>query len=174
MADRSADRPAEDAPEPTLLEVGRVDKPHGLAGEVVVSLLTNRLERLDAGSVLATDHGALEVESSRPFQGRFLVRFVGVADRPAAEDLRGVVLRAEAIEDPDELWVHELVGARLVDQHGSDHGEVVAVQENPASDLLVLADGRLVPLVFVVEVEANERVTVDVPAGLLDEPAPGR
>jgi ribosomal 30S subunit maturation factor RimM len=64
--------------------------------------------------------------------------------------------------------VHELIGCRLVDVSGVDHGEVVAVQDNPAADLLVLADGRLVPMTFVTDVVAGERVVVDPPAGLLD------
>ena len=46
-------------------------------------------------------------------------------------------------------------------------GRVAAVEANPASDLLVLESGALVPMVFVVEAAAG-RVVVDPPAGLLD------
>jgi len=35
-----------------LLEVGRIIKPHGIRGEVIVDLVSNRPERLDPGSVL--------------------------------------------------------------------------------------------------------------------------
>jgi hypothetical protein len=44
---------------------------------------------------------------------------------------------------------------------------VTAVEVNPASDLLVLDDGHLVPLRFVTATEPG-RVTVDVPEGLFD------
>nr|MDP9021073.1 ribosome maturation factor RimM [Actinomycetota bacterium] len=71
------------------------------------------------------------------------------------------------LEDPDALWVHELIGSAVLDLHGTVHGKVVAVEANPASDLLVLDDGRLVPLRFLVGT-ATGRVTVDPPAGLLD------
>lgn len=164
-------RPASDGP--ALLEVGRIDKPHGVRGEVVVSLTTHRLERLAPGSVLQTDRGALVVEASRPHQHRHLVRFDAIADRDAAEGWRGVVLSAPPIDevDDDTLWVHHLVGAVVVDQHGTEHGEVVALVENPASDLLELADGRLVPLAFLVDHEPGVRIHVDVPVGLLDEDA---
>ena len=63
--------------------------------------------------------------------------------------------------------MHALIGSEVVDVAGRAHGRVEAVEANPASDLLVLGDGRLVPLVFVVESSAG-RVVVDVPAGLLD------
>ena len=163
-----ADRP--DSPGPVLLEVGRIERPHGLDGEVVVSLVTDRTGRLDPGSILQTDRGPLTVGSSRPHTKRFLVRFDRITDRTDAEDWRGVILSAEAIDDPDDdtLWVHELVGARVVDQHGTDHGVVASILNNPASDLLELEDGQLVPLTFLVSLVPGRRIDVDVPSGLLE------
>jgi 16S rRNA processing protein RimM len=136
----------------------------------VVTLHTSRTERLAPGTVLSTDRGDLTVTSSRPHQRRFLVHFDRIPDRDAAEDWRGVVLSAEPIDDPDDqaLWVHQVIGAELVDQHGHNHGRVRAVLDNPASDLLELEDGRLVPSVFVVGHEPGVRVSVEVPIGLLD------
>lgn len=151
-----------------LLEVARIVKPHGIRGEVIVALLTDRTERVDVGAVL-TDAagGTYEVVTSRPHQGRWIVHFAGVTDRTAADALRGTTLKAPPLDDPDALWVHELVGAEVVDVHGTAHGTIDAVQENPAADLLVLTDGRLVPVNFVVTHEPG-RVVVDVPSGLLD------
>ncbi|HET7488978.1 MAG TPA: ribosome maturation factor RimM [Acidimicrobiales bacterium] len=149
------------------MEVGRVVKPHGLRGEVVVELVTNRTERLAAGTVLDSDRGPLQVVRSSPFQHRWIVVFAGVAGVEAAEALRGTVLRAEPLDDDDALWVHQLVGAGVVDVAGTACGTVVAVQANPASDLLVLDGGALVPLRFVVSSEPG-RVVVDLPPGLLD------
>ena len=142
-------------------------KPHGLRGEVVVELVTNRTERLAPGTELATDGGSLEVLRSSPFQHRWIVAFAGVDDRHGADALRGVTLLADALDDPAELWVHELVGAEAVDTAGAPLGTVVAVEANPASDLLVLDGGGLVPLRFVVS-SAPGTVVVDPPAGLLD------
>lgn len=143
-------------------------KPHGLRGEVVVELFTNRTERLAPGTVLGSDRGPLEVVRSSAHQHRWIVAFAGVGDHAGAEALRGVTLSAEALEDPDALWVHELVGSEVVDAAGVTHGTVVAVEANPASDLLVLEGGGLVPLRFVVSSEPG-RVVVDPPAGLLDD-----
>lgn len=157
----------------TLLEVGRIGKAHGLRGEVTVRLVTDRLERLAPGSTLMTDRGELTVVSSRRDRDRWLVRFEGCDDRTAAESLHGVILRAEPIDDPSALFVHDLVGATVIDRDGVDRGTVVGVIANPASDLMELDDGHLVPITFVVgDVEttpAGGRVVhVDTPEGLFD------
>ncbi|MEO0493234.1 MAG: ribosome maturation factor RimM [Actinomycetota bacterium] len=151
-----------------MLEIGRITRPHGVRGEVSVLLTSNRTERLDPGSVLETTNGPLEVRSSRPHKGSWLVVFEGVHDRDAAENLRNVVLLGEPIDDPDELWVHELIGATVIDQDGTAHGEVTRVLENPASDLLEIDGGTLVPVQFVVSYTPNDEIHVDVPVGLFD------
>ncbi|HUO49801.1 MAG TPA: ribosome maturation factor RimM [Acidimicrobiales bacterium] len=151
-----------------LLDVGAVTRPHGLRGEVVVHFLTNRPERTEVGARFSTDGGELVIGSLHRNGDRWVVHFEGVDTVEAAEALRGRVLRAEALDDPDALWVHELLGSQVVDaSDGRVLGRVAAVVENPASDLLELEDGGLVPLRFVVAHEAG-RVSVDIPAGLLD------
>ncbi|HSO95782.1 MAG TPA: ribosome maturation factor RimM [Acidimicrobiia bacterium] len=151
-----------------LLEVGRVGRAHGLHGEVAVTFTTDRAERHTPGARLYADDRELVVETARPHQGRWLIRFAGVTDRDAALALRGARLHAAPLDPAEgELWVHELVGAELVDTTGRAHGPVVAVEANPAHDLLVLENGTLVPVVFVVE-HTPGRVVVDPPAGLLE------
>ena len=135
---------------------------------MTVTLVSNRPERLALGSELQTDAGTLRVVAVRPHNKRHLVTFAGVDDRIQAEALRGLVLRAEPLVDPDEMWVHELIGARVVDQSGTDRGPVASVVANPAGDLLELVDGTLVPLRFVVESVPAERIEVDVPDGLFE------
>lgn len=152
-----------------MLLVGRVTKAHGLRGDVVVDLLSTEPEvRLAPGSVLSTASGPLTVESARPHQDRWIVQFEGVLSREAAEALRGAELLAEALEDPDALWVHELVGAEVVEADGTPRGRVVAVLANPADDLLELEGGALVPVGFVIESDADGRIVVEVPDGLFD------
>jgi 16S rRNA processing protein RimM len=150
-----------------LLEVGRVVRAHGLRGEVVVRLVTDVASRLAPGSELTSDRGVLTVETSRPHQDRYLVGFEGVTDRSAAEALAGLVLRAEAVADPEALWVHELIGSVVREVGGTERGTVVEVQANPAHDLLVLDDGALVPAVFVVTC-ADGVTVIDPPEGLFD------
>ena len=155
---------------PQRLQIGRISRAHGLKGEVVVKLTTNRLERLDRGAVLfaGPDHRQLEVASSRPKDKDHLVRFVDVSFRDQADELHGLELFADALEDPDELWIHDLTGAPVVDQAGTERGIVEHVEANPASDLLVLDTGALVPVGFVVEIDDDGRIHVDVPDGLFE------
>ena len=151
----------------TLLEVGRVAKAHGLRGEVIVSLSTDRTERLDPGTVLSSDAGDLTVVSSQPHQHRFIVQFDGVHSREAADALHGVVLRAEPLDDPDALFVHELIGMRVLDTARAELGVVESIEQNPASNLLVLESGGLIPLRFLVE-RRDDALIVQIPEGLLD------
>jgi 16S rRNA processing protein RimM len=155
-----------------LLEVGRVGKPHGLRGEVVVTLTTTEDERVAPGSRLVAGERPLVVVASRSHQGKWIVAFDGLTRREDADAIVGSVLRAEPLErDPeedDEWWVHEMVGAEVVEVDGTPRGTVEALQENPASDLLVLASGALVPLRFLVGRDPEGRLVVDVPAGLFE------
>ena len=152
-----------------MLEVGRIVKAHGIRGEVIVDLTSNRPdERLAPGSVLSSDKGDLKVVSATPHQGRWIVTFAGVPDRNSAETYRGTVLSAEPLEGDDgTLWVHELIGSEVFDLTGRSYGPVEAVEANPASDLLVLSGDRLVPLVFV-KTRLPGRVVIDPPDGLFD------
>ncbi len=150
-----------------LLEVGTVAKAHGTAGEVVVRLITNQTERLDRGSSLMSDLGELVVSKSRPHHDTWLVQFHGVENRTQAEELRGLTLRAEPLDIPDALWVHELIGSVVKEVSGVERGTVKTVVANPASDLLELDTGHLVPLTFVIEFTEGI-ILVDVPDGLFE------
>ena len=150
-----------------MLEVGRIGRAHGVRGGVVVTLSTDRRERVEPGSRLFDGDDWLVVESSRPQPGgKWVVQFAGVADRDAAERLTGRTLSAEPIDD-GSVGIDQLIGSRVVDVSGVDHGECVAIIDNPAHDILELDTGHLVPATFVTTVSAGV-VTVDPPDGLWD------
>ena len=151
-----------------LLEVGRITKPHGLNGEVSVDLWSDLTDRLDPGSVLETERGPLTVRTRRMHQGKHLVRFDGFTNRSGVETLRGIVLLGEPRDVPGMLWIHEMIGCDVQLTDGTPVGVVAAIEANPASDLCVLEDGRLIPLVFVVSYEANNKMVIDPPEGLLE------
>jgi 16S rRNA processing protein RimM len=162
-----------------LVEIGRIVKPHGLAGDVVVELTTDRDERLAVGSRLEADRAGeretLTVGRSscqRPAterrHARWIVHFDGIDDLATADAWRDATLSADPLDDPDELWVHELIGAEVVlAADGTSVGSCVAVLANPAADLLELDGGALVPVVFVVGT-AEGQVVIDPPPGLLE------
>jgi 16S rRNA processing protein RimM len=165
--------------------VGRIGRAHGVRGELTIDVRTDEPDvRFAVGARLQTDPasaGPLTVVSTRPHTGRLLIRFEEVADRSAAEGLRGVLLTAPAMgpdpaTDPEEFFDHQLVGLEVSDQRGALVGEVVQVVHNPAHELLVVrrTDGRadaLVPFVsaLVPEVDLEHgRLTVADRPGLLD------
>ncbi len=150
-----------------LLEIGAIAKPHGLKGEVIVSLVTDRTERLDPGTVLETDRGPLTVVSAVPHQHRWRVQFDGFSTREEADALHGLVLRAEPIDDPDTWFVHDLIGCEVVTVAGESVGRCVSIIDNPAHDMVELDSGALVPMPFVTEVESGVRMVIDPPEGLL-------
>ena len=168
------------ASEPTsrpdgLLEVGRFGRPHGVRGQIYVKLTTDRHERVDRGARLWAGSW-FEVASSTPMfstgPDRWIVSLVGIDDRTLCERLVNRVIWAEPIDDPDAVWVHEAIGADVVDMEGTRHGRCVAVVANPANDLLELESGALVPVNFVVSVRPNDAggytALIDPPAGLFD------
>ena len=155
-----------------LREVGRIGRPHGVRGDLYVSLITDRTERVDPGVSLLAGSQWVTVASSRPMGGRWLVHFEGIDDRTAAEAYVGRTLLAAPLppsgdEDDDELWVHELIGSRVVEVDGTERGTCTSVVANPAHDLLELDSGALVPVIFVVGSNAGV-VTIDPPDGLFD------
>lgn len=153
------------------LEIGRLGRPHGLKGEVMVSLTTDRVdERLASGSTWWVAGREVTLRGARAHQGRHAVKLAGIDDRDAAAALTGAFVYAAPLDDgadDDVVWVHEVIGAEVVDVGGRSHGRVESVEANPAHDLLVLEGGALVPMVFVVE-QSEGRVVVDPPEGLLD------
>lgn len=152
----------------TLLEIGRIGKPHGLRGEVTAVITSDRPERTAPGAVWRLSTGSVTVRSARAHQQRWVVVLDGITTREQAEGLTGQVIQAEAIDDPDALWVHELVGADVVTPDGISWGRVVAVLANPADDLLELADGTLIPVGFVSDSSGlPDQLVVDPPEGLL-------
>jgi 16S rRNA processing protein RimM len=150
-----------------LLEVGRIGRAHGIAGDVWVELTTDRTERVAVGSRLWDGTQWRTVTASSLANGRWRVHFEGIDDRNAAEAMARRVLSAEPIEDPDVMWVHDLIGAEVVEADGTGRGRCVAVVDNPASDLLELDSGALVPVRFVTSVDGGV-ITIDPPEGLFD------
>lgn len=167
-----------------LLTVGRIVRPHGVRGEVLVEVSTDEpADRYAVGSTLVTDRphpAALTVDAQRPHQGRLIVAFRQVPDRDTAEALRGVLLRVDSESvappgDPDEFHDHQLIGMAVVDPAGEPVGELVRIDHAPAADLLVVArpggGTALVPFrkQFVPEVDIpGRRIVIDPPPGLLD------
>jgi 16S rRNA processing protein RimM len=151
-----------------LLEVGRLGRPHGVRGDIYIDLHSDRHERVAVGGRLYVRDRWLTISSSRVAPPRFVVHFDSIDDREAAAGYTGSYVYAEPLgELPGVWWVHELIGCRVVDQHGIERGACVSVLDNPAHDILELDSGFLVPMPFVTEV-ADGVVLIEAPDGLFD------
>lgn len=173
--------PTDDPAGPVV--VGRVARPHGLAGEVVVDPLTDFPERFRAGLelLLVDPSGATRetrVTAVRWHQGRPLLKLSGVESLEAAEPLRGQDLAVPAdrlAERPDGFVFHfEIEGCDAVGIDGRSLGRVEALGDVAGRPMLTLSTPsgpRDVPFVegIVVSVDLGaRRVVLDPPLGLLD------
>ncbi len=163
--------------------VGRIGRPHGIRGDVVVGVRTDEPElRFARGSRLDTDpvgFGPLTVAGSKWHSGELLVRFEGISDRDAAAELRGTWLTVDSAtiappEDPDEFHDADLIGLSVRTVDGAHVGTVDDVLHS-GQDVLVIksAGGRevMVPFVKVLvpEVDVSSGyLVIDPPEGLLN------
>jgi 16S rRNA processing protein RimM len=152
-----------------LLEVGRIGKPHGVRGDLFISLTSDVESRHAVGAtftiVESAGHRTLTIATVRPQQDRFVVHFEGIDDRNDAEKLTNKFLYAEPVESEDGLWVHQLIGSNVVDTAGEVWGTCSGVLQNPAHDILEIEGGLLVPAPFIVSTD-GETTVINPPAGL--------
>ena len=168
------------------LVVGRVVRAHGVTGELVVEVRTDDPDtRFAPGKTLRAkpSRGGPErdyvVDSAREHSGRLLLRLDGVADRTAADSMRGTLFLVDSadlppIEEPDEFYDHQLEGLQVVTTTGTPVGSVAEVLHTAAGELLSVRteDGEvLVPFVsaIVTAVSLNDQtIEIDPPEGLLE------
>jgi 16S rRNA processing protein RimM len=124
--------------------VGRVGKPHGIAGAFFVEKASDDPDRFAVGAVLLVGDTKAEVVESKRSRGRPVIRL----DR---EVRRGDLLEVEraALPPPraDEYYVFQLVGLDVERADGTRLGRVTNVEAGVANDVLELDSGLLLPLV---------------------------
>jgi 16S rRNA processing protein RimM len=168
------------------LAVARLKKPHGLKGEAVLWALTDEPDEvLAAGRELTPIDEAgnaigepVVIERSRPYQRQWLVKFVGIADRPVLEGwpqrVFGVLQSELRQPEQDELYLHEVPGTRIL-VGGTEIGVARELMEMPGGGRLLVFDveGKemLVPFQkpIVKRVDRSARlIELDPPEGLLE------
>ncbi len=126
-----------------LVLLGRITDAHGLKGEVKIASYTARPEDIAAyGPLITADKvRRFEIASLRPgSRGVVIAQLSGVADRTAAEKLKGTELYVARevlpAPDEDEFYHSDLIGLLAHSPSGETIGEVVAVHNFGAGDLL--------------------------------------
>jgi 16S rRNA processing protein RimM len=168
----------------TLIELGRVVRPHGVRGEVKVLPLTDWPERFKKihSLFLEIDKGTgmwVDIEKVR-FQGKWvLIKFCTVTDRVEADNLRGASLKVkeEDCKDLPENVFHtyDVVGSEVITEAGETIGKVVDVLPLPAQDIFVVRKGNkeiMIPAVdaFIKNVDLTlKQIIISPIEGLLED-----
>ena len=158
---------APDPPE-TQVTLAAVAGAHGISGEVRLKVFAESLESLKQHKRLFAGDRALSLSSLKPGGGGAIARFAEIADRSAAEALRGSLLTVprSALPPlaPGEYYYADLIGLPCVTAAGRLLGTAVLVEDFGAGDVLEIerADGTrfMVPVKQAVEI-APERLIVD-------------
>ena len=124
--------------------MGRVGRPHGLAGAFVVERASDDPARFAEGATVYAGREPATVVERKRSAGRLVVRL----DRDVA---RGAALEVPASELPPagagEYYVFELVGLAVVEEGGRELGHVKDVTPGVANDVLEVEGGLALPLV---------------------------
>ena len=164
---------------------------HGVRGLVKVKAFTEVPEDVAAYGPVSDKAGkrrwTLEVKGRGPGKsgGVVLVRIEGIADRDAAQALHGTELyvarTALPVLEEEETFYHaDLIGLSVEDAEGRPLGQVTAVENHGAGDLLEIArpDGKTLLLAFtkaavpLVDLAAG-RLVAAPPAEIEVPPEPG-
>ncbi len=121
---------------------------HGVRGEVRLKLFTDDPANLRGFGALDAGGRQLTLASIRPVANGAVARFAEITDRTAAEGLRGTTLRVSRTALPaladDEYYHADLIGLPCVSADGEALGEVIAVENFGAGDVVELRrpDGK--------------------------------
>ena len=170
-----------------MVLVGRIARPHGIRGQVIVTPDTDFVEeRFAVGSTLWTrSSGAAEdgeerltIASVRIHNGRPVIGFEGFSTIDDVQRLAGVELRVpeDALQPlgPGLFYQHQLVGCVVETVAGRVVGTVTRVDRGAAGSLLAVSGERsevLVPMAEHICVEIDigaRRIRIDPPEGLLE------
>ena len=162
--------------------IGVISGVRGVRGDVRIKAFTEHPENLSAYGALQFEDGTVvDLVVKSLVKGEVVAGITGVDDRTAAEALRGAKLYLDGAALPapeeDEFYYHQLIGLAVLNETGQRIGEVIAVQDYGAGDLIdVKLTGRrssvLIPFtqncVPVVNVK-DGFLRVTPPPGLLDD-----
>ncbi len=163
------------------LLVGRIARPHGNRGQVIVNPETDFAgERFKVGATLLVGEKArpMRIVSARVQQGRPVIGLEGIDSIDEAASLAGEELKvpASALGRLPEgtFYRHDLVGCEVQDTEGRHIGKVTAV-EGPLENSRLVIDAPhgevLIPLVDAICVEVDtkaRRIRVRAPEGLIE------
>lgn len=169
--------------EPVFLAVGKLRRPHGVHGEIIMDVLTDFPERLKPGRIMlvGAQHLPVQIRSVRGHDQALLIAFKGYDTPEQAGEFRNQILYATAADQPPleegEYYHHELIGLTVYDEQGNLLGELAEIMETGANDVYVVRPDAgqeiLLPAIDEVILEINlekKSMSVHVLPGLIASP----
>ncbi len=151
--------------EPVFLAVGKLRRPHGIKGEMVMEVLTDFPQRLRPGRTLYVGeaHEPIRIDSIRGHDQQIIVGFSGYNTPEEVGKFRNAILYIQSTGLPQlpegEYYHHQLLGLNVVNEAGQSLGQLVEILETGANDVYVVKtpDGKelLLPAVEDVILEVN-------------------
>jgi 16S rRNA processing protein RimM len=124
--------------------VGRVGKPHGLAGAFAVEDASEDPQRFALGAELIVDGEPARVVESKRARGRPVIRLDRRVERGASLEVPRAALGPAG---EDEYYVVDLIGLEVEEEGGRQLGRVTDVMPGVANDVLELDSGLSLPMV---------------------------
>lgn len=169
--------------EPVFLAVGKLRRPHGVHGEIIMDVLTDFPERLKPGKkmLVGAQHAPVQIRSVRGHDQALLIAFKGYDTPEQAGTFRNQILYSTVSDQPPleegEFYHHELIGLQVYDEQGAKLGELVEIMETGANDVYVVrpesGPEMLLPAIdeVVLEIDLEKKVMrVHILPGLIPTP----
>lgn len=138
----SANVSASSKPAPDWVALAVFVQPHGVSGRIKIKSFTEPADAFAEHTNLTDESGkAYTLALTGHAQGMAIVTVEGITDRNQAALLRGKKLgipRAAMpeLKNPHQYYTDDLIGMAVIDHTGSAFGEVIAVVNYGASDIL--------------------------------------
>jgi 16S rRNA processing protein RimM len=165
VPDQQDNEPGSPIPgEPEFLVVGKLGRPHGIHGEIVMDVYTDFPERLGPGvSVLVgPQYQQVRITHKRPHSRGMLLSFEGYQRREQAAELRNLLVYVPTADRPQleegEYYHHQLLGMQVIDDEGNMLGRIVRIHETGANEVYMVQDESGAELL----IPAIESVILDI------------
>jgi 16S rRNA processing protein RimM len=130
--------------EPEFLVVGKLGKPHGVRGEIVMDVYTEFPERLAPGVTVyvGSRYQPLQISKTRPHSRGMLLGFEGYQSRDEIAEMRNMLVQVRTADRPElpegDYYHHQLLGLQVTDENGTGLGRITAIIETGANDVYVI------------------------------------
>lgn len=129
---------------PVFLTIGKLQRTHGVKGEIVMDILTDFPERISSGNTvyIGQKHMEYTIASIRPTSDKLLVSFNGFTDCDQVSILRNQYIYIKT-EDANllpegEFYHHEIIGMQVFDESGTNIGSIKEILVTGANDVYVI------------------------------------